>query len=163
MKRLLAAIVLCVCLTAPVRAEDAPSPEALASARELTALVSGNTIQQLTAVMVGQMWPSIEAQLAAKVDAPTLIELRAEIEHSAAALAGDSMKDAPSIYARNFSAQELRDILTFYKTPAGSKALRVMPTVMAEVGASMTPRIAAFQQGLGERMGAIMQKHGYKN
>jgi len=60
-------------------------------------------------------------------------------------------------------AQELRDILAFYKTPTGAKALRVMPKVMADVGATLAPHMPAFQRDMGGRLDAIMQKHGYKN
>ena len=163
MQRLLALVLLGLCLTLPARAQDAPAAEALGAARELTALISGDANQQMSAAIIGQMWPNIEAQLAGKVDAPTLAELRTEVEHMVVSLTDEIMKNAPAIYARNFSAQELRDILAFYKTPTGAKALRVMPKVMADVGATLAPHMPAFQRDMGARITTIMQKHGYKN
>jgi len=163
MRRLLALVLLGLCLTLPARAQDAPAAEALGAARELTALISGDANQQMSAAIIGQMWPNIETQLAGKVDAATLAELRTEVERMVVSLTGEVMKNAPAIYARNFSAQELRDILAFYKTPTGAKALRVMPKVMADVGATLAPHMPAFQRDMGGRLDAIMQKHGYKN
>ncbi|HEY5217438.1 MAG TPA: DUF2059 domain-containing protein [Pseudolabrys sp.] len=163
MRRLLALVLLGLCLTLPARAQDAPATEALGAARELTALISGDANQQMSAAIIGQMWPNIETQLAGKVDAATLAELRTEVERMVVSLTGEVMKNAPAIYARNFSAQELRDILAFYKTPTGAKALRVMPKVMADVGATLAPHMPAFQRDMGGRLDAIMQKHGYKN
>jgi hypothetical protein len=135
----------------------------VAAARELSAIMTGDTITQMTAAMANQIWPTIEQQLGAKVDAATLAEIRTEFERSLKAFTGEVMKDAPEVYARHFSAQELRDMVAFYKSPSGSKALHEMPKVMADVGSRMAPRMQALQSDLDERMRAILQKHGYKN
>ncbi len=164
MKRLFALAIVCTWLALPAaRAEDAPSPEALRAAQELSAMVSGDTIGQMSAAMTAQIWPNIEASHAAKIDAATLAELRTEFEHSIAAFAGETMKSAPAVYARNFSAQDLREIVAFYRTPTSAKALHTMPKVMGEVMAEMGPRVQAFQQDLNTKMVAILEKHGYKN
>jgi hypothetical protein len=164
MKRLLALALLCGSLAIPAaRAEDAPSPEALRAAQELSALVNGDTMTQMSAAMTAQIWPSIESNLASKVDAATLAELRSEFEQSIAAFAGETMKYSPAVYARHFSAQELRDIVGFYRTPTGAKSLHVMPKVMGDVMAQMGPRVQAFQQDLNTKIVAILHKHGYKD
>ena len=163
MKRLLGIVLLCGCLTVPAPAQDAGSAEALRAAQELAALVSGDTIAQMSAAMTAQIWPSIANSLAAKVDTATMTELRGEFEHSVAAFAGETMKYSPAVYARNFSAQELREIVAFYRTPTGAKALHVMPKVMGDVMAEMMPHMDGFQRDLNARLEAVMQKHGYKN
>ena len=164
MKRLFTLALVFSWLAAPaVPAEDAPSPEALTAAQELSAMVGGDTIEQMSAAMTAQIWPSIANSLAAKVDAATLAELRAEFERSVAAFAGETMTASPAVYARNFTAPELRDIVAFYKTPTGAKALHTMPKVMGEVMAQLGPRVQAFQQELNARLLAILEKHGYKN
>jgi hypothetical protein len=163
LKRLFGILFLCACLHAPALAQDKPSPQALKVAQELTDLINGDTVKEMSGALVGQMWPSVAAQLAGKVDNATLDELRAEVERSASTLSIDMMKNAPAVYARNFSLQELRDILAFYKTPTGAKALHVIPKVMAEIGTALAPRMPEFQKGLSARLAAIMQKHGYKN
>jgi len=41
-------------------------------------------------------------------------------------------KVATDVYARHFSASEIRDIITFYKTPTGKKARELMPKIARE-------------------------------
>ncbi len=162
MKRLFAMVALASLLAASVRAQDAGSPEALAAARELSAIMTGDAITQITTAMTAQIWPSIERTFGSKVDAATLTELRAEFETMVTVFTADVMKDAPAIYARHFSAQELHDMVAFYKSPTGAKALHEMPKVMVDVGTQMTPRMQVFQNDLNTRVRAILDKHGYK-
>ncbi len=158
MKRLFGLVLLGLCLTAPARAQDAAT---LRAAQDLAALVSKDTMQQITSAIFNQMWSSLEQQMGNKIDAATLGELRSEMERLTTKFAIDAMKDTPQIYARHFTAAEMGDILTFYKTPTGAKALREMPKVAAESAALMGPRMAPFQQELATSIGAIMKKHGY--
>lgn len=163
MKRLLGMALVCAGLTFSAQAQEAPSAEALRAAQDLAAVMTVDSVQQMSSAMVGQMWPSIENQLGGKVDAATLAELRGEFVRAATSFTGDIMKEAPAIYARNFSAQELRDILAFYQTPAGAKALHMMPKVMTDITTQTAPRMQEFQRDLVARMQTIMAKHGYKN
>lgn len=159
MKRLVATVLVAGALAAPARAQDA---EALRAAQELAAIMTGNTIEQMSRALTAQIWPSVEGQFKGKVDAETLAELRTEFERTLAAFTGEVMKDAPVVYARNFTAQELRDMLAFYKSPTGAKALRVMPKVMTDVSTQMAPHMQVFQRDLNMRIEAVMLKHGYK-
>lgn len=162
MKRLLMSMVVAVVLAVPAYAQaPAPSPDALKAAEELAALMSGDTVGQMSAAMTAQIWPAIERQLGPKVDAATLTELRGEFEQSLGAFSKAAMADAPAVYARHFTVQELRDLLAFYKSPVGAKTLRTMPAVMAELGQEMAPRIQAFQTELHAKMEATLKKHGY--
>ncbi len=164
MTRFFALALLCAGLmTAAVRAQDAPSPEALRAALELTGMVNADTIKQMSVAMTTQIWPSIESRLASKVDAATLAEMRGVFESSVASFAGETTQYAAPIYARHFSAQELDQIVAFYRTPTGAKALHEMPKVMGDVMAQMGPRVQAFQQDLNGKIVAILHKHGYKD
>ena len=71
------------------------------------------------------------------------------------------MRDTPNVYARHFTAQELRDMLAFYKSTVGQKALKTMPIVMAEVGERFKPRVQAVQADLNAKMETTLRKHGY--
>ena len=164
MKRLLISVLVALALTAPASAQapaPAPAPEALQAAQQLAALMSGDTVGQMSAAMTAQIWPAIERQLGPKVDAATLAELRSEFEQSLAAFSKAAMADAPAVYARHFTAQELHELLAFYKSPVGAKALQTMPAVMAELGQEMAPRIQAFETELHAKMEATLKKHGY--
>ena len=120
-------------------------------------------MKRMTDIMTSQMWPQVEAQFAGNVDGATLAELRVEFENSLTAFTGEVMKDAPAVYARYFTAAELRDMVAFYRSPTGLKALQTMPQVMGDVMNQMVPRMQVFQEDLKSRIAAIMQKHGYKN
>jgi hypothetical protein len=163
MMRLMGLILLALSLALPARAQDKPSPETMQAAHDLAAIMTGDTVQQLSAAMAGQVWPSIEKNVAGRVDAATLAEMRVTFEQALTTFTSEVMKNAPEVYARHFTAPELRDMIAFYKSPTGVKALREMPKVMADVSAQTAPRLQAFQNDLNSRIQAILAKHGYKH
>jgi hypothetical protein len=160
--RLIVLVLVLALRAVTAQAQDAGSPEAVSAAKDLMAIMSPDMIGQLTQGMTAQMWPKLEAEFGGKVDQATLGELRAEFEHSLNQFVLDSMTDAPAVYARYFTAQELRDIAGFYKTPAGAKALQLMPKVMADYYGSLLPKLTGFQTALVGRIQTILQKHGYQ-
>ncbi len=162
MRRWLGVVLLCVLLAPHTRAQEAGSPEALRAAQELSAIVTADTIERLSRNMTAQVWPQIENEFGAKVDAATLGELRTEFETALTTFTASAMKDVPEIYAKYFTAAELNDLLAFYKTPTGAKALKALPQVTAEIAQKMLPRLQPFQADLVARMQAVMQRHGYK-
>jgi hypothetical protein len=163
MRRVLAILLLCFFIARPAPAQDQPSAETLRAAQDLASILTLDSMKRMTEIMTSQMWPQVEAQFNGKVDGATLAELRVEFEKSLNAFTAEVMKDAPTIYARHFSAQELHEMVAFYKSPTGIKALHEMPQVMGDVMNQMVPRMQVFQTDLKSRIAAIMQKHGYKN
>lgn len=162
MKRLVLSVLLAAALAAPVFAQaPAPSPDALAAAKELATMMGGDTVGQMSAALTAQIWPNIEQQLGPKVDAATLTELRSQFEASLSNFTKEVMADSPAVYARHFTVEELRAMLAFYKSPVGQKALHTMPAVMTELGQQMAPRMQAFQTELHTKMEATLKKHGY--
>jgi hypothetical protein len=90
---------------------DEPSPEALAAAKELLAILSPDMMKQLTGSITASFWPVVEQKARAeKIDDATIGELRAEFERIQVAFVADAMKEAPPIYARHFTADELTPI-----------------------------------------------------
>ena len=73
------------------------------------------------------------------------------------------MKDAPALYAKYFSAQELNELAAFYRSATGAKALQVMPRLMGEFMTQMLPRMQGFQEKLAVSVQDILKKHGYAN
>jgi hypothetical protein len=163
MRRLIAFVLVAATFAAPLRAQTpaTPSPEAMAAAKELAAIMTGDNVSQLSAALTAQIWPNIEQQLGPKVDAATLAELRGQFEQSLSAFTTEVMRDSPAVYARHFTADELRAMLAFYKSPVGQKSLHTMPTVMTELGEQMAPRMQAFQNDLHAKMSATLRQHGY--
>jgi hypothetical protein len=109
-------------------AAQAPSPEALAAAREL--VVTMRTADQLKAVL-----PVIMKQLK-----PAIVQNRPEIERDYDAImpqllermsqrSSEIVDLTAAIYANNFSAEEIRQVTAFYRTPVGQKFLDKLPAI----------------------------------
>ena len=49
------------------------------------------------------------------------------------AVTPDLMNAMASLYAKTFTAQEMRDVLTFYRSPSGQAMLAKLPAVMHDV------------------------------
>lgn len=139
-----------------------PSPEGIAAAKELMAIMSPDLVGQMARGMFAQMWPQVERSFGPQIDAATRAELRTESERAMQQFVLDSMQDMPQIYARYFTVDELHQLAAFYKTPLGVKALSQIPLVMADFSKAMLPRMAVFQQQLQGRLQAVLQKHGVK-
>jgi hypothetical protein len=140
------------------------SPEALQVATELMSVLSKDMIAQMSGQMIAQVWPMVEQQLRnarQDIDDATLKELRAEFERLQLEYLADVMKGAPAVYAKYFSAQELRDMLAFYRTPTGEKSLHVLPQVMSEFFAGLMPRLQEVEKKTTEAFQAILRQKGY--
>jgi hypothetical protein len=158
--RIVACLALLAAPVAPIAshsamAQSAPTPEALAAARDLIAIMSKDTIRQMSVQMVGQIWPTIEHSLRAKqpdITAAQVAELRGEYERIFLDYMNNLMGDAPALYARYFSAAELREMLAFHRSPVGQKALRVLPQLTVEIFQMIMPKL---QQAQGQMMDAF--------
>jgi hypothetical protein len=155
--------ILLVALTFGIGAVRAQDAEALQAANELASIISADAVNQISRELTAGFWPNLENALKPRVDDATLSEVRAEFERRLAQFGVEAMKDAPAAYAKYFTAQELRDITAFYRTPTGAKALQTMPKVMFEYLAAVRPKVQEFQQGIGTSVQEIMQRHGYRN
>jgi hypothetical protein len=160
--RFVVAVAIAALACLPARAQAPGSQEALSAAKELASIMSPDMISQMTKSMTAQVWPKLENALRAKVGPDVLAEVRTEFEKTLNAFVIEATKDAPSIYARYFSAQELRDMSAFYRTETGAKALRLMPQVMSEYFGILLPRMDTFNRDLQTRIQAILAKHGAK-
>jgi len=161
---LLASAVATSAFAGAAAQEAAPSAEALAAARDLVAILSGDLIQDMLSKVNAQAWPKIEQGLRVQhpdLDAATTAELRAEFENYLRRSMTEAMADAPGIYARHLTVQEMHDVEVFYRTPTGAKTLKVMPQITGEVMANMGPRIQAIMQSMNASFADILKKHGY--
>jgi hypothetical protein len=147
---------------AAAQPSSTPSPEAIAAANELFTILSVDMMKQLTAQMTNLMWPMLEQKARAdKIDDATIAALRTEFERVQVANLTEIMKEAPPIYARHFTVDELHDLTGFYRTPTGAKALRELPQVMGEFVQVIGPRMQAMQQQAAEGFDKILRERGY--
>lgn len=70
---------------------------------------------------------------------------------------GDGMA---KVYASQFTEQELKDLVTFYKTPLGKKVLTAEPTAIQMSMAYMTQWGQSFAQIVSNELRAEMRKRG---
>lgn len=148
-KRTLAGVVLLVTLLVPGMASaQAPSPETLAIARELIAtsraaesvkLILPSIVQLIKPAIV-QGRPQVEKDFDAIT--PLLLEtFKARMD--------ELIDQIVVVYASNFSVAEMKDIIAFYRGPAGQKFLAKGPTIAQQ-------SMAAGQQ-LGAQIGGELQ------
>jgi hypothetical protein len=143
-------IALCLIGSGPAAGQTpaTPAEDALAAAREL--VLTMRLTDQIKLIL-----PSI-----AQAMKPAIVQGRPQVEKDFDALLPallDSMmasahgvtEAAALIYARNFTAEEMREMTAFYRTPVGQKLLLKMPSVTQET-------IAA-GQAWGRRIGAEVQ------
>jgi hypothetical protein len=136
----------------------------LAAAWELASLTSASVVTQIAATLTNETWPTVEAALRVKnprIDAGTLAALRREFEDLQARATLEALADAAPIYARHFTAEELRALIAFYRTPVGAKALTVMPRASLELLQGMGPRLQRLSETVNQRFAAILQQRGY--
>lgn len=155
---------------APVTAA-AVDPAALAAAKELFAsmnyrAIMVQTMAQMSQGLASSVRSGAEAAIAADTKAspeqkqkarakleaelPKVIASMQEVMNDPA-LVDEILAETVPLYARTFSADELKQITAFYRTPVGAKMLSTMPQLMGE-------GMQIGQQIVGRRIGPMMQK-----
>jgi uncharacterized protein len=143
----------------PVAAQGA-SDDGLSAARELIAVTRATE-------QIKQMLPAIMQALK-----PAIVQGRPQVERDYDAVMpllldamgsriGEMADQIASVYARNFTPDEMRQLVAFYRGPLGQKFLEKMPTVMQEsmsVGQSFGQQIAG---ELRSRMIEELRKKGH--
>ena len=141
-----------------------PSPEALTIARELFAVTFDRAGVQLNAQAVEHTWPAIENALRGKnpmLDATALADLRREFERIRLDKMRALMKDGPSVYARHLSEAEMREVIGFYRSPAGTRLMQVAPSVMSEMFAIALPGMPTVINDTHEEFLRLARTRGY--
>lgn len=155
----------------------AVDPAAAAAVRELLAAMDYKTVmlesfKQMTASLPSAIKAGAEGAVRADPNlsdeqrAKKLAEVEQGVPKIAAAISRtysdptlvDEMLEAMvPIYARHYTADEMRQLATFYKTPVGAKTLRLMPQLMNEgmqVGQQIImPRMQKLMQELKQEQG----------
>lgn len=156
--------ILCLTLllfaTNPAPAQS-PPPDALAAAREL--LVTMRMVDQFKAIL-----PTVLQTLK-----PVIVQGRPEIERDFDAIVPTLLEGmtarlnelsdlTAAVYANNFSVEELRDIIAFYRTPTGEKFLQKLPVITQQsmaLGQRFGQAVASDLQG---RIIDELRKRGHK-
>jgi len=141
-------LAVSVFLSGPVRAQS-QGADAEAAAREL-----------ITTIKLGEQFKAMLPMIFKSIK-PAIVQNRPDVDRDFDALMPiiqdkmgariNEMEDAVvAIYASNFSAGELRDLIAFYKSPTGQKFLQKTPIV--------TQQTIAAGQKFGQSAGTEAQK-----
>jgi hypothetical protein len=164
MRRIIAATALSLSLlfaAGPAPAQTPPPADAMAAARELVvASHAADQMKRVLPLLMQQFRPIIvqgrpEVDKAYDVITPILLE-------SLSSRLPEFIDLIAAIYARNFTAGELVDVTTFYRTTTGQKLLQKLPGVMQEslvTGQQFGQVLAA---DLQQRIVDEMKKRGYE-
>ena len=160
-----AGLVLGLALTgAPVGAQQPqiakePSPAAIASAKEILAMKhAGDMYAQAVPNIVQQAKDRIlQSNLNYQKD---LNEVAAIIAQKLAGKQQEIGEGMAKIYASVFTEQELKDLVTFYKTPLGQKLLATEPTAIQTSMAYMNQWAQGFAEVVNGEFRTEMKKRG---
>jgi hypothetical protein len=135
------------------------SPAALAAAKEILAMKNANAMyakavpniveQTKNALIQNNLNYQKDLNEVAVIVAKSLAGREQEI--------GDGMA---KIYANEFTEQELKDLVTFYKTPLGQKLLSTEPRAIQFSMSYMNQWGTIFTQTVNEQFRAEMKKRG---
>ena len=162
LKPIFAAAVLGAASAGPVLADDryAQDAEALAAARELVAETSADA---MVGDIVARTWPAMEPEIRRQLPdatAETLKGFRADYVRIVTGRTAELMAATPAIYARHYTAQELRELVAFYRSPVGRKSLAVMPAIIGDMVRISAERMPMVTAEINEAFRAKMRKKG---
>jgi uncharacterized protein len=168
MKKIILALATSIAFAQGAYAADAAPANAGANAaavRELLDAMNYRTMWKASMEQMAKAMPDImRKQAEGAINADTsltdaqrrekLLQMEAELPKMAAVLNGvfndpglmaDMETEMIALYSRHFTADELKQIAAYYRTPIGMKSMQLMPQVMAEsmaIGQRVTmPRI----------------------
>ena len=152
--------VIMVLLAARPAVAQAPPPDALAAAREL--VVAAKLTDNLRKVLPGivqRIKPIIvQGRPAVEKDFDAMIPKMLDIMQ---ARAGEFSEMAALIYARHLSADDLRAMTAFYRTPAGMRILDKLAVITEETGLAGQRLGAAIGAEFAQQAAEELRKRGH--
>ena len=145
-------------LSAPAFASD--ESERLEAAQQL---VDQTMTENFTKQMSSSVWPTIEPVVRAKnpnVNDETVRQLADSFNALMAQYLGTLMQDMVPVYAKYFTAEELRQLLAFQSTPLGKKSIEVQPKIMAEAMPRIMQGVQTLLPQINQEFAQIVRQQG---
>lgn len=146
---LITAAALLLCAAAPALSQSGPSPAEVAAARELLE-VSKTRENFIRAMELGlkqggmtNLTPAVRKEMRDFMDEHFRYE--------------DLEPDFIRIYTTHFSAEDMRALAAFYRTPAGMRLVAVTPEMSADIQQVTMARLTTHMPELMQRLMAAMQ------
>jgi uncharacterized protein len=157
---LVACLIVCLLAGGPALAQS-PAPDAMTAARELvTTMRAADQFKALMPIIVKNLKPAI-VQNRPEIDRDydTIMPLLLEGMN---ARVNEIVDEITALYARTFTAEELREVTAFYRGPTGQKFLQKQPAIMQEsmvIGQKFGQSVANEMQS---RIVEELRKRGHK-
>ncbi|MGJ8529208.1 DUF2059 domain-containing protein [Maritalea sp.] len=115
------------------------------SRKQLAAdIVDLTTTGALVDQMAGAIWPTLEASILAKnenVSDEALAAMKSEYIELNRGLIVSLTGTVTEFYAENYTEDELKELMDFYRSPVGKKTLEITPKLMGEIFPGMMAKI----------------------
>lgn len=148
-----------IAIAAPVVAQPAPTPAAIGYAKEILAMKNANALYAAAVPNIIQRTKDalLQNNLNYQKELNDVALVIAKSQNGREREIGDLMA---RIYATDFTEQELKDIVAFYKTPLGAKLLNQEPrSIQASMGA-MNTWAQTFSEEIDKMFRVEMRKRG---
>jgi hypothetical protein len=149
-----------VALAGPARAQ-APSPGALAAAKELVTLKGGGSMFDPLIPGVIESAKNQFLPINPNLSGP-LTEVANQLHKEYAPKRAELLDLVAKIYAQHFTEAELKDIVAFYKTPAGKKMQAQEPIAIKQSLDAAQEWANQFSDTVLQRFRTEMAKKGHK-
>ena len=142
-------------------AAQSASPEQMTAARELIAAMrAADQFKSIIPVLMQQLRPAIvQGRPEVERDYDTMVPVMLEIFNTRS---GEMIEAVAAIYARNFTVDEMQQVISFYRTPVGQKLLDKLPAIFQESLAIGTKFGQAVASELQNRLIEELRKRGHK-
>jgi hypothetical protein len=117
-------------------------------------------LQQMTDGVGAQ----VEAALRQKypqIEQDALTAMREVMSETFAELGPEIARFSGNFMVQNFTEDDIRNMISFYRTPTGQKALTLLPKMTQEMTGWLVPMMKALQGRLLERLNERLQPKGY--
>ena len=115
-------VTICLVAAGPASAQS-PSPDTLAAARELIVTMRAADYFKTILPAIVQNRPQVERDYDAIM--PLMLD-------SMNARVSEIIDQVAALYARNFTAAELNEVVAFYRGPTGQKFIQKLPLITQE-------------------------------
>jgi hypothetical protein len=160
--RRLAALLLfaCTAFGGAALAQPAPSASAISTAKELVETKGGAAMFDPVIISVVEQTKAALVQTNPQLT-KDLNDVAAQLRTEFIPKRDELMTQAAKLYADRFSEQELKDMLTFYKSALGKKMIAVEPQVLDETFNYVQQWGQRVSEDVMNRFRAEMKKKGH--
>ena len=154
----LIATALFVVALAPARADDTARQNLFI---ELYEVMGYDTILSRITDAVGNATEAALRKEHPGIDQKAVDIAREVVEETFAELKPELVRFTGTFMVRNFTENEIRDLIAFYRTPTGRKSLTLVPKMTQELSAWIAPTMQRAQKEMAVKLKKRLEKEGY--